>query len=85
MSSRGVEAYGEQTFCYVYLSAHARRGEDVQTAWGSRRAGSRPTSMRRPPGARRGTKAAALLGAAPCPSEKTVVVLTVRWRPPCSA
>jgi|GEM_PF-4588301 len=34
VSSRGVEVYGEQTFCYVYLSAHARRGDDVQTALG---------------------------------------------------
>ncbi len=44
VSSRGVEAYGEQTFCYVYASAHARRGEDVQTALGFE-AGREPAEL----------------------------------------
>ena len=34
VSSAGMEVYGEQTFCYLYVSAHARRGDDVQTGMG---------------------------------------------------
>jgi len=75
LSSRGVEVYGEQTFCYVYLSAHARRGDEVQTGLGfntGREPGELDASAAGREAAR---KAADLLGARPCPTGRYTVVL----------
>jgi PmbA protein len=75
VSSRGVEAYGEQTFCYAYLSAHARRGDDVQTAMGFS-TGREPDEIdAESAGNEAARRAAALLGAAPAPSARYTVVL----------
>ncbi len=74
-SSRGVEAAGEQTFCYVYLSAHARRGHDVQTATGFS-TGRAPADLDAEASGRdAAVRAAGLLGAAPCPSGRYTAVL----------
>jgi PmbA protein len=74
VSSRGVQAYGEQTFCYVYVSAHARRGDDVQTALGFE-AGREPVDIDAAAAGRdAAARAAGLLGAAPCASERMTVV-----------
>ncbi len=75
VSTRGVEAYGEQTFCYVYLSAHARRGDEVQTGLGfdtGREPGELDATAA---GHEAAGKAAALLGARPCPTGLYTVVL----------
>ena len=62
------------TFCYVYLSAHARRGDDVQTAMGLV-SGREPGELdAEAAGLEAATKAAGLLGAAPCPSGRYTVV-----------
>lgn len=75
LSTRGVEAYGEQTFCYVYASAHARDGGDVQTGFGFS-TGREPAELdAEEAGAEAARKAAALLGAKPCPTGLYTVVL----------
>jgi PmbA protein len=75
VSSRGVEAYGEQTFCYVYVSAHARRQEDVQTGLGYQ-TGREPADLDpRKAGRQSALQAAGLLGAKPCPTGRYTVVL----------
>ena len=74
VSSLGIAAEGEATFCYVYLSAHARRGDDVQTAMGLV-SGREPNELdAEAAGLEAAGKAAALLGAAPCPSGRYTVV-----------
>lgn len=75
VSSRGVEVYGEQTFCYVYLSAHARRGADVQTALGFFTGRAPGEIDAEAAGREAALRAAALLGAAPCASGRYTVVL----------
>ena len=73
-SSLGMEAYAERTHAYVYLSAHARRGDQVQTGMG--------VSLGREPGAvdavQAGREAAqrarGLLGARPCATGLYTVV-----------
>lgn len=75
LSSEGVEVYGEQSFCYCYLSAHARRDADVQTALGFS-TGRQPGELDpEAAGADAARRAAQLLGAAPCPSARYTVVL----------
>lgn len=75
VSSKGVETYGEQTFCYVYLSAHARRGDDVQTGLGFV-TGREPDELDSTSAGRDAAhQAAKLLGARPCPTGKYTVVL----------
>jgi len=75
VSSLGVEVEGEQTVCYCYLSAHARRGEDVQTALGYT-TGREPEDLEAEvAGAEAALKARRLLGAAPCASGSYTVVL----------
>jgi len=75
LSSLGVEVEGEQTVCYCYLSAHARRGEDVQTALGYT-TGREPEELEaEAAGAEAALKARRLLGAAPCASGSYTVVL----------
>ena len=75
VSSAGVEVYGEQTFCYVYVSAHARRGDDVQTGMGFV-TGREPDDLDADAAGREGAlKAVRQLGAAPCPTGRYTVVL----------
>lgn len=75
LSTRGVEAYGEQTFCYVYASAHARERDDVQTGLGFS-TGREPGELdAEEAGSEAARKAAALLGARPCPTGLYTVVL----------
>lgn len=75
VSSRGVEVYGEQTFCYLYVSAHARRGDDVQTGLGFVTARD-PAGLDAALAGREGAeKAVRQLGAAPCPTGRYTVVL----------
>jgi PmbA protein len=74
-STRGVDAYAEHTFCYVYLSAHARRGADVQTALGFD-TGREPAELDAEAAGREAAeKATALLGSEPCPTGRYTVVL----------
>ena len=75
VSSAGTECYGEQTFCYVYVSAHARRGDDVQTGMGFV-TGREPDDLDADTAGREGAlKAVRQLGAAPCPTGRYTVVL----------
>jgi len=75
LSSRGVEVYGGQTFCYVYLSAHARSGDEVQTGLGFE-TGREPSELDASAAGREAArKAAALLGARPHPTGRYTVVL----------
>jgi len=74
VSSRGVEACYESSFCFVYLSAHARRGEDVQTALGFTTGRGPETLDPVAAGTDAGLRAARLLGAAPCRSDHYTVV-----------
>ena len=74
VSSLGIAIEGQATFCYVYLSAHARRGDDVQTALGLV-SGREPGELdAEAAGLEAAGKAAALLGAAPCASGRYTVV-----------
>lgn len=75
LSTRGVEVHGEQTFCYVYASAHAREGDDVQTGLGFS-TGREPGELdAEAAGSEAAHKAATLLGARPCPTGLYTVVL----------
>ena len=75
VSSAGVEVYEEQTFCYVYVSAHARRGDDVQTGMGFV-TGRDPDDLDADAAGREGArKAVRQLGGAPCPTGRYTVVL----------
>lgn len=75
VSSTGVEVYGEQTFCYLYVSAHARRGDDVQTGLGFVTA-REPAGLDAVFAGREGAeKAVRQLGAAPCATGRYTVVL----------
>lgn len=75
LSTRGVETYGEQTFCYVYASAHARDSSDVQTGLGFS-TGREPGELdAEEVGREAARKAAALLGAKPCATGLYTVVL----------
>ena len=80
LSTRGVEVYGEQTFCYVYLSAHARSGDEVQTGLGFDTGREPGNSTRRRPGTRRPAKPP------PCSGPVRVPPGDTRWssiaRPP---
>ncbi|MHB9150953.1 MAG: TldD/PmbA family protein [Thermoleophilia bacterium] len=75
LSSRGVEVHGEQTFCYVYLSAHARNGDEVQTGLGFDTAREPSGIDASAAGREAARRAAALLGARPCPTGRYTVVL----------
>ncbi len=75
VSSAGMEVYGEQTFCYLYVSAHARRGDDVQTGMGFA-TGRHPDDLDADAAGEEGAlKAVRQLGAAPCPTGRYTVVL----------
>ena len=75
VSSAGVEVYGEQTFCYVYVSAHARRGADVQTGMGFVTGRDLDDLDADAAGREGALKAVRQLGAAPCPTGRYTVVL----------
>jgi len=75
VSSAGTQCCGEQTFCYVYVSAHARRGDDVQTGMGFV-TGREPDDLDADTaGQEAAMKAVRQLGAAPCPTGRYTVVL----------
>jgi len=77
VSSRGVEAEAEQSFCLVYTWAHAGEGADRQSGVGFT-AGRTPAALD-PEGAGReaAEKARALVGGHPCPTG-TYAVLFAR-------
>jgi PmbA protein len=74
VSSLGLEAWTESTHAYAYLSAHARRGQDVQTGLGIT-VGREPADLDAQAAAREASaRARALLGARPCPTGLYTVV-----------
>ena len=74
VSSEGVEAAAEQTFCYLYLLAHARRGSELESGQGFS-AGREPADLDPlSAGLEAAGKARVLLGAAPCPTATRTVV-----------
>ena len=75
VSSTGVEAYEEQTFCYVYLQAHAQRGSETQTGMGFMTAREPAEVQAETAGREAAENAMRLLGAAPCPTGRYTVVL----------
>jgi PmbA protein len=73
-STTGIEAETEETSCYLFLSAHARRGDEVETGLGFC-VGREPAELdAEAAGREAAVKAAALLGAEPCPSGSRTVV-----------
>lgn len=74
VSSEGVEAQMEQTFCYLYLLAHARRGTELESGQGFS-AGREPADLDAvSAGQEAAGKARVLLGAEPCPTATRTVV-----------
>ena len=73
-SSQGVEATTQQTFCYLYLLAHAKRGGDLESGQGFS-AGREPADLDAvSAGHEAAGKARVLLGAAPCKTATRTVV-----------
>ncbi len=73
-STTGVEAEAEQTFCFVYVLAHAGRDGDRQSGLGFS-VGREPAELDpRAAGREAAEKARALLGAGPCPTGSYTVV-----------
>jgi len=74
VSSTGISAFSESSFCYVYASAHASRAGSAQTGLGFC-AGREPSELEPGTAGREAaTKARSLLGAAPCPTGRYTVV-----------
>lgn len=75
LSSTGVSAFSESSFCYVLASAHASRDGEIQTGLGFS-VGREPGELDAAGvGREAGNRARALLGAAPCPTGRYTVVL----------
>jgi PmbA protein len=75
LSTEGVEAEGEQSYCFAYLMAHAVRDGDRQSGLGFT-LGREPTNLEPVnAGLEAAHKARVLLGAAPCPTGRYNVVL----------
>jgi PmbA protein len=73
-STTGVEAEAGQTFCFVYVFAHAGRDGDRQSGLGFS-VGREPADLDpRAAGREAAEKARALLGAGPCPTGSYTVV-----------
>jgi PmbA protein len=73
-SSAGVEAEAEQSFCVVYVVAHAGRGKERQTGLGFT-TGREPADLAaEQAGEEAAEKARALLGARPCATGSYTVV-----------
>jgi PmbA protein len=74
-STAGVAAEAEQTFCYLYVVAHAKREGDRQSGLGLS-SGRQPSALQpEEAGGEAAEKARVLLGARPCPTGSYVVVL----------
>jgi PmbA protein len=73
-SSAGVEAEAEHSFCFVYAQALAGRDGDRQSGLGFSVARDPEELEVEAAGAEAGEKAAALLGARPCPTGSYTVV-----------
>lgn len=67
-SSAGVETEAEHSFCFVWAQAHAGSGDDRQTGLGYDAARDPEDLDAEAAGQEAGEKAAALLGARPCPT-----------------
>jgi len=75
VSSRGISAYAEQTFAYLYVSAHAEREGQMESGLGFM-GGREPADLAPGPVAEEAaSRARRLLGAGPCPSGGYRVVL----------
>lgn len=73
-STTGVEAEAEQSFCYLYVLAHAGRDGERQSGLGFS-AGREPSSLfPEAAGEEAAEKARVLLGASPCPTGSYTVV-----------
>ena len=73
-STTGVEAEADQSFCYLYVAAHAARDGDRQTGLGLS-SGREPSDLRPETAGREAAeKARVLLGARPCPTGAYTVV-----------
>lgn len=73
-STKGVEAEAEQTFCFVYVFAHAGRDGDRQSGQGFS-LGREPADLDpEAAGKEAAERARALLGAGPCPTGSYTVV-----------
>jgi PmbA protein len=74
VSSMGLEAWGERTHAYSYLSAHAHRGSEVRTGLGIT-VGREPGDLEVSGAAREAAaRARALLGSRPCATGVYTVV-----------
>ena len=74
VSTRGIEAEAEESFCFAYAEAIAGRGDERQTGFGFT-TGREPAELEPAEAGREGAaKAAALLGAKPCPTGSYTVV-----------
>jgi len=73
-STTGVEAEADQSFCYLYVVAHAARDGDRQTGLGLS-SGREPSDLEPETAGREAAeKARVLLGARPCPTGAYTVV-----------
>lgn len=73
-SSTGLAAEAEQTFCYLYVVAHAGRDGDIQSGLGLT-SGRGPSALEpETAGEEAADKARVLLGASPCPTGSYGVV-----------
>jgi PmbA protein len=73
-STTGIEAEAEHSFCFVYAQAHAGREGDRQSGLGFSAARDPSGLDVEAAGTEAGEKAAALLGARPCPTGSYTVV-----------